>query len=65
MDCKNINDTINTGGNWSLLKIIQKMPKEHTGKARHQGTTDNRNNEHHTQSLESSNAKVQNVQHRK
>jgi hypothetical protein len=48
-------------GNWNLLKIIQKVPKERTGKARHQGTTDNSNTEHHTQSLESSNAKVQKI----
>ena len=41
------------------------MPKEHTGKARHQGTTDNSNIEHCTQSLESSNAKVQKILHGK
>jgi hypothetical protein len=64
VDCKNKSDTINTRGNWNL-KIMQKMPKEHTGKARHQGTTNNSNIEHHTQSLESSNAKVQKIQHGK
>ena len=41
------------------------MPKEHTGKARHQGITDNSNIEHRTQSLESSNAKIQKIQHGK
>jgi hypothetical protein len=49
-------------GNWKLLKIIQKMPEEHTGNAGYQGTTDNSNTEHHTQSLESTNAKVQKIQ---
>ena len=29
------------GGNWNHLKIIQKIPEQHTGKARNQGTTEN------------------------
>jgi hypothetical protein len=28
-------------GNWNHLKIIQKIRKQHTGKARHQDTTKN------------------------
>jgi hypothetical protein len=34
---KNKSDTNNNKGNWNRLKIIQKIPEQHTQKARHQG----------------------------
>jgi hypothetical protein len=35
---KNKSDTRNNKGNWNHLRVIQKMPEQRTGKARHQGT---------------------------
>jgi hypothetical protein len=43
------------------LKIIQKIPEQHTGKAQHQGATDNSHTGHCTQSSESTNVKVQKI----
>jgi hypothetical protein len=31
----------NSKGNWNHLKIIQKIPEQHTGKARNQVATEN------------------------
>ena len=33
-------DNSNERGNWSNLKIIQKIPEQHNGKARNQGATE-------------------------
>jgi len=43
------------------LKIIQKIPEQHTGKAHHQGDTDNNHTGHCTHSSESTNVKVQKI----
>jgi len=42
MECKNTCDASNNSGNWNLIKIIQQIPEQHTGKALNQGTTENR-----------------------
>ena len=44
--CKNKCDTSNNRGNWNHLKIIQKIPEQHSRKARNQGTTENSRNGH-------------------
>jgi hypothetical protein len=41
VECKNKNDTINNGDKWNRIKIIQKIPEQHTKKALNQGTTEN------------------------
>jgi hypothetical protein len=46
-------------GNWNNLKIIQKIPEQHTRKAQNQGTTENSHIGHGTHTLESSKVKVQ------
>jgi hypothetical protein len=33
VECKNKSDTNNNRGNWNHVKIIQKIPEPHTGKA--------------------------------
>jgi len=47
------------------LKITQKIPEQHTGKARNKGTTENNHREHCTHTAEGANVKVQNNQHGK
>ena len=47
------------------LKIIQKIPERHTGKAQNKGATENSHIGHCTHTLESTNKKTQNVQHGK
>ena len=50
MECNNKSDTsFNTGG-WNHLKIVQKIPEHHAGKARIQGTTENIHIRHGTHS---------------
>ena len=39
VECKKKSDISNNRGNWNHLKIVQKMPEQHTVKVRHQGTT--------------------------
>jgi hypothetical protein len=56
---KNKCDTSNNMGNWNHLKVIQKIPKQRTGKARNQGTTENSHIGHSTHTAESTNVKVQ------
>ena len=41
MECRNKGDKNNNKGNWYLSKIIEKIPEQHAGKARNQGTTEN------------------------
>ena len=65
MDCRCKSDTGNDKGNWKNLKIIQKIPKQHSLKARNQGTTENSHIGHCTQALESANAKVENIKNEK
>jgi hypothetical protein len=54
---------INNGGSRNYLKIIQKMPEPHSGKARTQGTTDKSHIGHCTRTAGSANVKVQNILH--
>jgi hypothetical protein len=53
------------GGIWNYLKIIQKIPEQHSGKARNQGTAENSHMGHCTHTAESTNIKVQNIHHGK
>jgi hypothetical protein len=39
VECKNKTDTTNNRGSWNHFRIIQKIPEQHAGKARNQGTT--------------------------
>ena len=41
-------DTNNHMDNWNHLKIIQKIPEQHTGRARNQETTENSHTGHST-----------------
>ena len=61
MECKNKCDTSNNRGNWNNLKIIQKIPEQHTEKAQNEGSTENSHIGHgtHTHTSESTNVKVQ------
>jgi len=53
------------GANGIFSKSFRKCLRNILGRRGHQGTTYNSNIEHRTQSLESSNAKVQKTQHGK
>jgi hypothetical protein len=44
-------------GNWNHLKITQKIPEQHTGKALNQGTTENSHIGHGTHASESTDIK--------
>ena len=59
MDCENKCDACNNIVNWNDLKIIQKILEQPKGKARNQGTTENRHIGHGTHTSESTNVKVQ------
>jgi hypothetical protein len=52
-------DTNNHMDNWNHLKIIQKIPEPHTGKARNQETAENSHIGHCTHTSESTDVKVQ------
>ena len=65
MECKNKTDNSNDRGKWNPLKIIQKIPEQQIGKAQNPGTTDNRHIGHCTRTSESTNIKVQHIQHGK
>jgi hypothetical protein len=56
--------TSNNRGNWDHLKIFQKIPEQHTGKARNQGTTENGHTGHCTHTAESTGVKEQKGYHR-
>jgi hypothetical protein len=53
-------DTSNKG-NWNHLKIVQTLPRQHTGKARNQGTTENSHIGHCARTSESTNVKLQSI----
>ena len=56
------NDTSNKRSNWNHFKIIQKIPEQHTGKTRNQGTTPPPPKKKHcTHTSESIIVKVQNM----
>jgi hypothetical protein len=55
----NESGTSNNRGNRNHLKIIQKRPDQHTGKARNQKTTENSHIRHCMHPSESTNVKVQ------
>ena len=61
MECKNKCDTSNNRGNWNHLKIIEKIPEQHAGKARNQGTTENGHFGQRTHTVGSTNLKVQKI----
>ena len=46
MEYKSISDTSNNRDKQNRIKIIQKIPEQHTGKARNQGTTENSHTGH-------------------
>jgi lipopolysaccharide export LptBFGC system permease protein LptF len=48
--------------NWNHTKITQRIPELHTGKARHQGATQNSLTGHCARSAGSAKIKVQNIQ---
>jgi hypothetical protein len=60
---KNKSDTSNNRDNWNHLKIIQKIPEQHTRKERNQRTTDNSHTRHCADTPGS--AKTQDVYHGK
>jgi hypothetical protein len=60
--CKNKSDTSNNRANWKHLKIIQKIPGQHTGKVRYPRTAENSHIGHCTHTSESTHLKVQNTQ---
>ena len=60
MQCKNKSED-----NWNHLKVIQKIPEQHTGKAQNEGTTGNGHIGHCIHTLDSTSVKVQNIQHGK
>jgi hypothetical protein len=62
---KNKSYTSNNRGNWNHLQIIQKIPEQHTGEARNQGTTENSHIGHCTHTAGRNNVKVQNIYHGK
>ena len=57
-ECKNKRDTSNNRSNWNDLEVIQKIPEQHTGKARNQGPTENSHIGHCTHTLESTVVKL-------
>ena len=60
VECESRSDTSNIMGNWTRLKTIQKIPKQHTGKA-HQGTAENSYIVCCTYTANSANVKVHNI----
>jgi hypothetical protein len=65
VNCKNKSDTSNNRGNRSHLKIIQKIPEQHTGKAQNQGTAANSHIGQCTRISRRTDVKVQNIQNGK
>jgi len=61
---KNKGDTSNDRGDWDHFKVIQKIREQHTRKTRSQGTTENIHIGHYTHTTESTNVKVQWIQHK-
>jgi hypothetical protein len=54
-------DTSNSCGNCKHLKVIQKIPEQHDGKARNQGTTEQNHIGYGTHTSESTDVSVQKV----
>ena len=65
VECKNKSFTSNKIGQWNHRRIFQIIPERHTGKAQNQGTADNILIGHCTHTAESTDVKVQNIQHGK
>ena len=61
--CKNKGDSSNNRGDWDYFKVIQKIREQHIGKTRSQGTTANSLIGHCTHIAESTDVKVQQIQH--
>ena len=57
--------TSNNRGKWNHVKIIQKIPEQHTEKAQNKETTDNSHTRYSTCKWKSANAYVRNIQHGK
>jgi len=55
-------DTSHDRGSWNLVRIIQTIPEQHTGKARHHGATENSHSERCTQTAETGDVEVQVIQ---
>ena len=53
VECSNKSGTSNNRGNRNHVKTIQKIPQQHTSKARHQVTTQNSHTVHCTYTAES------------
>lgn len=65
MICENKSNANNGRGNLNCLKIIQKMPKHHTGEPRQRGATENSHTGHCAHISEGDDVKVQKVYHGK
>ena len=63
MECANESKISNNSSNWNHLKIICKITEHHTGKVQNEGTTENGHIGHCTHASESTDVKVQNIQH--
>jgi hypothetical protein len=63
--CKNESDNSNNRSSWNHLKIIQKIPEQHTWTARNQDTTENSHTGHCTRTAGSNEVNVPNIQHGK
>ena len=63
VECKNKNGTNNNRDNWNHIKITQKIPEQHTGKARHLGVIEKSLTGHCARTAGSADVKVQNIQH--
>jgi hypothetical protein len=57
VECKNKGDASYNRSNWNHFKILQKILKQHTRKARYQGTTENNYIGYSTHTAESANVK--------
>jgi hypothetical protein len=55
----------NNRGKWDHLRIIQKIPEQHAGKAQSQGTRENSHIGWYTHTSQSADVKVENIQHGK
>jgi hypothetical protein len=58
---KNTSNVSNNTGNWNRLKITQKIPEQHTGKARHERARENSHIGHSTHTAGSADIKEQNI----
>ena len=65
VELTNKSGTTDNKGNWNCLKIIQKVPEQHTVKALIEGTTVNNHIGHCTHTSRSTIAELQNICHGK